>query len=329
MLLALLLYMPLYIFPSVLYTDVASMSAQIAGLNLYLRLREERRPVWQKLALSIAMGTFIGLGASFKITAVFIFIAIVMTAWLPSERPKRVLNLYAWLLISLVVILFSVIAPRVLIQRYVTAEQTDRYEVPLLNWVMMGLNENGLERMKWIGTEIGPDYSVTRQIETMDARKQHVIDEIGRRAGEKSFLDFMRLYAKKLRVLYGRVDMAPGALIPFSGLEKDEGNPAFRAFLDTARWHPVYLAWNGLIFYSAVILAVASVFCKRRNVPSLLAFLGFNVFFLIWEVNSRQMTNIFFLILFMASISVHTLMKPKRGRQRESQKAEELELSPR
>jgi hypothetical protein len=258
-------------------------------------------------------------GASFKITATFIFIAILLMAWMPrrrkSKRAKRRFgfSLYGYLLLSSAIIVLAVMAPRwISEEKYVTAEQKERYEIPIAHWIMMGLNEKDLERMKWVGTEVKEDYAIVKEIAAMEERKQYAMDEIARRIEEKTPEDFQRLYMKKMRVLYGRVDMAPGALIPFTDVEDDLGDPEFRAFLDEFRWTDLYLVWNGVIFYGCVALAILSVFCRKRFGPALLAFLGFNVFFLIWEVNSRQIVNFFFLLMFMASIAVYSITKPRK-----------------
>ncbi|MDR1640824.1 MAG: hypothetical protein LBT59_14100 [Clostridiales bacterium] len=323
MLVVLLLYLPTYLLPSVLYTDVASMSAQIAGLNMFIRLRERKRSVWSRLLISMFMGIFIGIGASFKVTAGIIFIAIFLMAWIPRRRKKKTsklkfgFGLYGYLMLSAIIILLLVMAPRWISEKnYITAEQKERYEIPIIHWIMMGLNEKDLERMKWVGTEVSEDYGIVKEIETMEERKQYAMDEIIRRIEEKTPEDFVRLYMKKMRVLYGRVDMAPGALIPFSGVEDDQGNPELRAFLDEFRWTTPYLVWNGVIFYGCLALAILSIFCRKRSGLALLAFLGFNVFFLVWEVNSRQIINFFFILVFMASICVYSMTKRRAKRKK-------------
>jgi hypothetical protein len=78
-------YIPLYTFPCLVYTDVATVSAPIIIINLYHRLLSagDRR---KRNIIAVLLGIVLSFGTLFRVTVFIVFIAILLTAWMQTPR---------------------------------------------------------------------------------------------------------------------------------------------------------------------------------------------------------------------------------------------------
>jgi hypothetical protein len=223
---------------------------------------------------------------------------------------NKIKGIYPRLLLSLSVLLLLAASTQIAYSRFVTPEQIDRYRIPFLMWPMMGLNTDNMDRDKWIGTDVSADYNDVFPLETLAEKETFVKERFAERIRTQDLKYRVRAIIYHLRTLYGRVDMAPGQIINFRPSEM--GNNAFRSFADDVRWTKPYLIWNGVIFYGAIVCCAVSVCFKRRSITAWLAFFGLNVFYQIWEVNPRYLTNFWFVILFLCGVTIDIILNKFR-----------------
>jgi len=296
-----LLYPQIYIFPSKIYTDSASMAMPIVALNLFYRIRTEERSK-KRVLLAILMGITIALGATFKPTVAIMFVAMAMLSWIYQERAR----IYKSLLISGAVMAVILLAFSISRNHVISDELFERHQTPWFQWFVMGLKEEGLEENRWDGTRTSHFYNVTLNLETRAEREAFIRSELLRLLDEKETLgDWARLFGKKYIVLHYRGDFAPGCTIVFS--EYDSG---FQAWLRDNRFSVPYVLYHRVILYSILFLAYISIFFKGRDWVTSLALFGVYFFFIfLSEVSSRQLSNYFFIFFYLAAISIDGIMR--------------------
>jgi hypothetical protein len=280
-------YIPLYFFPSMIYTDTATLAIPVICLNLFHRLRAEtmsRRKEWPLYAV---IGAVSGVGFVIKATSAIMFIAIVIVCCVFIRRVK----VFKYTALSAAVFISIILLFQIPYRSHVPEELREAHAIPYSHWVMMGLANDG--QVNW------PDYAVTMSLPSYDEKNGNAVAEIKRRLGELGIGGFAGLAVRKLGVLYSRPDFQPGGIIRFD----DTVSPAALK-LGAMRDNIFYKIYNGIVFYGAAGLAVLSVLFRTRNYTAYLALLGAHLFFMFWEVNPRYLTNYFFVIIFMACLTV-------------------------
>jgi hypothetical protein len=306
-LLVLALYAPFYIFPDLIYTDSLSMAAPIIALNIWLRMDQPDIGRKRKIMLAVLLGVVVGLGALFKVTVLIVFIAIVLTAWIAPNKPFR-LNMpkYGYLGISILFTALILIAPMRSYRKSISDDLIERWKTPKpLFWVAAGLQSTaGLHRTVWHGsTDVEYYYDIIAEIPTLAEREEYLKKELVNNIRKIKITGIPRFIASKMAVLYGRVDYAPGATIPFDAADTD-----VMVFLDNARWSTFYLVWNGIIFYGIVFLAFISIIFYKRSYIAYLAAIGVHLFFIFWEATPKYLQNYFFVMLYLAALTASSLV---------------------
>ena len=308
-----LIYTPIYVFPTLIYTDVASMAMPILALNLFYRIKDSACKK-KRVVLAILLGVTLAVGTAIKITVLIIFIAMVMLAWIFNERAA----LYKALLIAALIIVAVMGVSRIHYRHHISDELLERWQTPWYQWIIMGLKEEGLEDNMWTGTNVGHFYNATFHMETMEERKAFLREEFIRLTSDRNAVDWARLFVKKYIVLHYRGDFAPGATIAFT--PEDTG---FMAWYRDVRFTTPYIVYHRIIIYTITLLAYISVFFKRRDHVAALALLGVYMFFIfLCEVRVRLLTNQFYIFFYLASISVNGIIL--KIQQLRSQKNEAL-----
>jgi 4-amino-4-deoxy-L-arabinose transferase-like glycosyltransferase len=288
----LLFYIPMYFFPSMIYTDTATMCIPIICLNLFMRLQTEDMSQKKSAILYILIGIAGGFGFVIKPTAAIMFIAIVIICCVFIRKPK------VYKQISLSAALFAVIIILFMIpyRLHVPEDIREAHSIPYAHWVMMGLQNGG--RGTW------EEFAKTMSFPTYAEKNANAAAVVKSRLNDMGAKGFVKLMGQKFVVLYSRPDFQPGGIIPFYIFEKDTA----AAKLGDMRLDNIfYLVYNALVFYGAAILAYVSVFFKTRNITAYLAMFGIHLFFIFWEVNPRWLTNYFFVLIFLACLSVKAL----------------------
>ena len=281
-------YIPMYFFPSMIYTDTATMCIPIICLNLFTRLQTESETMSNKknIAFYILIGVISGLGFVIKPTTAIMFISIVIICCVFIRK----LKVYKSILLS--VVLFAVIIALFKIPYYAHVPKNIREAnaIPYTHWVMMGLQNGGQGTWK--------EFAKTMSFPTYAEKNANAINTIKSRLNEMGMKGYVKLMGEKFHVLYSSPDFQPGGIIKFGGRTASEN-------LGDMRFNNLfYLIYNRIVFYGAVILAYAGIFLRSRNFTAYLAMFGVHLFFVFWEVNPRWLTNYFFVIIFLACLSV-------------------------
>jgi len=299
-----LVYPPIYVFPSVIYTDVASIAMPIVALNLFYRLTKCETPR-KRVILSILLGLTLAIGTAFKITVLIVFIAMVMLTWAHKER----LKIYKGLLIASAVIAVFHAALTINYRSHISSELRERHQTPWFQWVVMGLEDEGLADNMWGGTNVGHFYRTTFYLETFAEREAFIREEFTRLTANRTVSDWSRLFVHKYIVLHYRADFAPGGTIVFS--DTDTG---FKAWFRDVRFTPLYIWYHRAIIYTIILLAYISIFFKKRDFVASLALLGMYMFFIfLCEVRPRLLTNQFFIFFYLAAISIDGIICKLKG----------------
>jgi len=288
----LFLYIPMYFFPSMIYTDTATMCIPIVCLNLFVRLRTEAMSQKKNTVFYILIGVIGGFGFVIKPTAAIMFIAIVIVCCVFIRR----LEVYKSVAIS-VVLFFAVIALfQIPYRAHVPKDIREAHSIPYTHWVMMGLQNGG--RGTW------EEFAKTMSFPTHAEKNAHAIATIKSRLDGMGLKGFGKLMWQKLGVLYSSPDFQPGGIIPFGGLEASAAVKLGEMRFDSV----YYLIYNRIVFYGTVILAFVGILLYNRNLTAYLAIFGLHLFFVFWEVNPRWLTNYFFVFIFLACLSAKALI---------------------
>jgi hypothetical protein len=286
MLAALFLYIPMYFFPSMIYTDTVTMCVPIICLNLSIRIREGTAGRRTETLYYTLMGAVSGLGMVIKPTAAIMFIAVVIICCV-FIRTTKVYNLIS---LSLTVFVLTVLLFQIPYRLHVPKEMREADSIPYSHWVMMGLQDKG--QANW------DEFLVTMSFPTRSEKNANAAETIKQRLSEMGISGYIRLIGQKYGILYSRSDFKPEGVIAFGGsaesfkLERMKNNSMF------------YSVYNGIMFYGVIFLALISIFLYTRNCTAYLAVFGANLFFMLWEVNPRYMTNYYFIYVFLACLTV-------------------------
>lgn len=313
-LIALLLYLPTYLFPAELYTNSATMFAPITALYLLRLLCETyggkgKSALRRRAGISAALGFVVALATIIRPTAFIIYIA--MWIYCALRKPARVVC--KWLAFALLPMLIGGggCMNMFTYKSYFTAEEVERYASPVLLWAAIGLNEpddwfksNLVDQAEWYVS--GNEEYFT--METYAKRETYLADQIKIRLSDMGAAGYARFAMKKTAVLYlKRPDLAPGATIVF----QDNGglNSAVAALYS---WNLAHEAVNGLVYYGALLLSAFSLLSKRRDCVALLGLFGLSLYLLLFEMKPNYIQNYFFVIIYLACAGFEWL-EARRG----------------
>jgi len=290
----LFLYIPMYFFPSMIYTDTATMFAPIGCLYLFYRAGEEGCGRRTRFACYVLIGVMSGIGFAVKPTAAIMYIAIVLINCVLTRK----LEIYKLTAVSAVFFVLVTAFFQTAYRIHIPGDVRAAHSIPPTHWVMMGLQNDG--RVSW------SEYVATMSHPTYAGKHANAVAVIQARLGEMGAGGFLSLAARKTGVLYENVDFQPGGIIPFY---KSDAAMRLRALtLD----NPVIMVYNGIVFYGAAVLALLSIIFKNRNLTAYAAFIGVHLFFIFWEVNPKYLTNYFFVFIFLACLTVSAVFEQTR-----------------
>lgn len=284
-------YIPMYFFPSMIYTDTATMCVPIICLNLFMRLQTESMSQRKNTVFYILIGIISGFGFVVKPTAAIMFIAIVIICCIFIRK----LKVYKSIALSIVLFIGIIVLFKIPYQIHVPKDVREANSIPYTHWVMMGLQNSG--KGTW------DEFAITRSFPTYVQKNANAIATIKSRLNDMGVKGFVKLMGQKLGVLYSSPDLQPGGIIKF------DGNAASMKLGEMRFNNKFYLIYNSIVFYGTIILAFVSIFLRTRNFTAYLAIFGIHLFFVFWEVNSRWLTNYFFVLIFLACLSIKALFE--------------------
>lgn len=284
-------YIPLYFFPSMIYTDTATMCIPIICLNLFARLRTEAESMSEKkiFVFYILIGIISGFGFVIKPTAAIMFIAVVIICCVFIRK----LKVYKSIAVSIALFFVIIILFQIPYRIHVPKDIREANAIPYTHWVMMGLQNSG--KGTW------EEFKTTMSFPTYTEKNANAINTIKSRLNDIGVIGFAKLITEKFSVLYSCPDLQPGGIIKFGE------NAASEKLGDMRSNNIFYIVYNFIFFYGTVILAYVSIFLYSRNFTAYFAMFGIHLFFVFWEVNPRWLTNYFFVLIFLACLSIKAI----------------------
>lgn len=164
------LYVPLYYFVPIAYSDTLSMPFPIIAFLLYVLARQHKRAWWGQLLLYAGMGLALGVGYSIKVTAAIMGVAIAIDILLCSARKVHLMCLGA--AVGAFVLVLSLVDTAAY-SSVLNREAAQEKNVPFTHGFMMGLGGNGRYNHA--------DYLYTYSFSGQEARKAANITVIRQR----------------------------------------------------------------------------------------------------------------------------------------------------
>lgn len=265
------------------YTDVLSMLFPILFFYLYLCYAGSKGR--RRYRLLLAMGLTMAVGSEIKCT-VLIMAAAVLLHVLLRRGVFRALKVGVWVLgitaavsLALNAFLYSTLLSR---------EEAEEHNTPLLHWVMMGLQGDGLYNPQ--------DYAFTRALPA-EGRNQALLQEIEDRIREKGPVGMMGHVLRKSAFDFG--DGTYGA-DDFLKIQPYEDTPLHQIVLQDGalyNWYRGYTTAMHLAILVYLVLGACNLAAGQRpkqaeeRFPLYLAVFGLWLFLMAWETNRRYFSN--------------------------------------
>lgn len=282
-LVAFVLFLPVWGMVSVFYTDSMSFGLGILGLAFLKKAGNKagkRRIVWFVCAaLSMV------LAAAWKITAMIpVIAAVIIILWqrLRCSWKSAVTFLTVFAAFSLALSIWT--------NTYEVTRQARTTADPLLSWVALGMREDG----SWNNNREFVDR--LNELPTTDAKMDYTLEYM--KANRDSFFDREHLVRKICR------NFANGNLgvSEFLFIEDDDGtliwdlfSPWGSRYWRTSQYCFCYLGSMYVLLLLGMLRCIYDL-CRGRELSPLLmicqlAFFGIFLFLMLWEANSRQLYN--------------------------------------
>lgn len=316
-LLFLLATLPISTSTAVCYTDIITVPFPLAYLYLYwFASPAQDAPLWKKLTHGFLLAALIGIGMVLKITVFIPVIAITICScfrsWNTFRRTICVTAAGILLFAGINSALKSIYLP--------DAQEQQRLEMPLSHWVMMGMYGNG----EFSEDEENYSISFGDKASTQQANLR-VIRDRANQMGVGGLLDL----AKRKTV----VSFTDGTLNAGSMLDDGVHFPNwFHEYILPAHSHfeqyhlamtSLYTAVNLLVLAGALLrlLQKRAVFDCVLSIQ--LSWFGLWLFMTVWESNSRNITNLYPMMLVCAAGTVPVLEKVfQKNKKREKNHAD-------
>ena len=280
----------LWLYGPIFYTDTLSMPFVCLGLFLCSEwARSPRGRLWLLLAVGVC-GFF---AYRIKPTALIPFVALLLW-WLLSGAPRPRQVLAGGALFAACMLAWQVWLP---VNPILDMTDLDRYRLPPLHYVMMGLkNPGGYDEA---------DHMASRALPDAAARTAWAEEQIAARLqayGPAGLLDHVR---RKLAYTW-----ADGTYFGSYKLAIDPIQPgALQSWVsfDGTHWPIFRCLANAQQLFLCVCAAAAAILCARRRTLDglswvcLTSLLGVGLFLLVWETRSRYLINLLPLLLLMAT----------------------------
>lgn len=292
--------LPFYFIAPAFYTDALSMLFPVLFLRLYLAAHEQEK-LLKRLGIFALMGLAAGIGYGIKATAAIMLIAVIIDAVLFWNFKK-----YAPLIpVSLIAVFLCSFAVRGAIYRHLDRNEAERYEIPILHWVMMGTAGNGFYN--------GDEYEFTKSFEDPAERKTKVRERLAERLKSYDAKRYAELFTVKLDIDFG--DGTYG-LSDCLGGELDKSNVLHEFLLNNGSHRDTYKHICTGVLAALYVLLIASCFSglldKGQTAGMLaprLALLGLLLFLLFWEARWRYFSNHVPIIMVSAVIGLDRIAR--------------------
>ena len=168
-LILMIIYVPYYLYATILYSDTIGMFLNIVALLLYYYVNNVNSPKTKKI-LHFLLVLDIIIGFKFKATNIFIAIAIIIDL-ISKKEFKNIFKFIILLLIVLIPINFAINKCF-----KVTSEEQEKYQFPYTHWIMMALNPTA--RGGYIEDDVQYTASFMTSAEKKEANKKEIYSRI-------------------------------------------------------------------------------------------------------------------------------------------------------
>jgi hypothetical protein len=288
-----LLSPPFYMIAPVFYTDSLSMVFPVLILYFYLRLLDGKTVI-HKIVFTVLIGLSCAIGMSIKFTVIIALIAILIHAILTKGIvPFLQIVAGAGAAITAFLLVFNIYFYSV----HLDANKADELNIPFTHWFMMSL-ENGYYSPQ--------DYDFTLSF-TDKAEQQTAINaRIKERVKEKGLFGMLNLFFWKNRVSFGDSTYGQSDFLDDEPVNKTK---LHSVVLYDGRYFNRYKYVCSATYFTIqalILLSAYSVLLRKKktykNMIPLICIFGVMLFFMIWEVEGRYVTN-FVPIMIVCAVS--------------------------
>lgn len=305
------LCLPFYMYAMFAYTDSPGMLIGVLLIYFYLKLKKSENK--ERIVYSILLGVFAALAFKIKITAVIVFVAIIIGVLLSAPGLKKLL---AHGVAALAGLVLTMALSGILVNQFIVIDEQDKevYAFPPSHWVMMSFNKES-------GGYVQEDVEYTMGFTSYDEKNKAAIKELSIRIKELGPLGVPHhIFVRKiLRTWCDSTLMGDNYVARYpvrNGLLQ-------QIFCAEGKYHTLCLiyTWVYYIFIIGGILlsAILSFYLPKRKQKFLvgrIAIFGIALFLMIWECNARYLL-VFLPIMILTAMEGLFLLRGKLKTKRE------------
>lgn len=283
-----ILYSPLYLYTTIMYTDTIGMLLNVISLFLfYISLNVSNKK--GKWLSNVFLALAIAIGFKFKATNIFILIAIVMQFFYDRK--------FKDICILVVLSIFCILGIGSLIDKSypISEEMMDKNNFPYTHWLMMSLNP------KTSGGYILEDVVYSMSFDTLAERKEGILKKLEDRIDDYSVSELLnRIFVVKVSHTWTNPTLGSEDYLQRNPYEWNYINKTVTYGHKNFKYYYVYIYSIYLFILIGVVLSGVFNF-KDKNIfifISQIVIIGIFCFELIWETHSRYVyTFLPFMIL--------------------------------
>lgn len=293
------LFLPIYPYSTIMYTDTTSMFLPIAFLYAMIRIYDLKDRN-KKYIYAVIIGILAFLSLNLKVTALIVVIAFVINE-LVSKRFKQLFKISGIALLTFLVLQFSY-TTFLKKTEIMGIPYEDTKQIPFTHFIMMGMTGTGaFSADEWQFTLNLPDY---------DTRKKENIRVIKERLGEYGVQGYIKFLNNKITGQTWGTGTYDFETILNS--YQVDNNIAHEFLLSTGKFYPIVFYYCQTYHFTMLIaIALSILYTIKRGKDndilniSKLSILGLLIFLLIWETRSRYMLNFIpvYILVFVSGIN--------------------------
>ena len=281
-----------------LYTDVPALFFTSLELYLLVKINFENQKK-NEVLLYICLGLVAGIAAIFKITTLIVIFAYFVYLFISKVGIRKYVTIVISIFLSFSFIYLSTTTFVNYLSREkigITEELQEKYEFPFTHWIMMGLGE---------GYYSQDDVDYSSSFSTIESRKAGNIKVIKERIKKRGIAETIKHeYYDKMKLLFGNSCLNGDHYV---GRHPIFNNIFVKIFTSNGDLHKycLFYSWGYalLIAVGFVVKSIKLFLAKSKEKEcfatiSLTTILGFSVFTMFWESNSRYLLIFLPFVLF-------------------------------
>lgn len=286
-----LLYCPLYLYTTIMYTDTIGMLFNVISLFLfYVSLVVRNKKI--KLLSNIFLVLAVVIGFKFKATNIFILIAIIMQLLYDKSIRKICFLMFFTIISNLFLgVLIDNAYP-------ISDDEIDRYNFPYTHWVMMSLNP------KTKGGYIEEDVQYSKSFITMEDRKKGINERLKERINNYSTAELLNrvLYLKPINT-WGNPCLGSDDYLQRNPKEWNYINKTVTFKQENYKYYKIYVSAVYLIIIVGMFISGIVNFNDNNKFIfiSQITLIGIFAFELLWETHARYVYTFLPFMLLCAS----------------------------